>query len=133
MPDHNLHLDIIVAAAMSRPAVPPPLAGQGDCRLASEQFLAPLRPAVASWHRRSQHGANQVIIRFHNGYGAIISEYRLLEGIYEIAPLKFHGPGPDDHGFYFRSHVSDLTWCSHYDEMVGVCEQISRLLPAATV
>ena len=84
---------------------------------------------MASWHRCSHHGRNQVIIRFNNGYGAIISKYRLLEGIFEIAPLRFHGPGPDDHEFYFRSHVPDLTWCSDHEDMVQVCEQISRLLP----
>jgi hypothetical protein len=74
-----------------------------------------------------------VIIRFHNGYGAIISEYRLLEGIYEIAPLRFLGPGDGNYEFYFRSHVPDLTWCSHRDDMLLVCKQISGLLPVAEV
>ena len=132
MLDHNLHLDTIAAADIPH-TLPPRSAGPWDCRLASGQFLAPLQPIIASWHRRSHQGGNQVIIRFHHGYGAIISEYRLLEGIYEIAPLRFPGPEADSYEFYFRSHVPDLTWCSDYDEMIGVCEQISRLLPVATV
>jgi hypothetical protein len=50
----------------------------------------------------------------------------LLAGIFEIAPLWFHGAGPDDYEFYFRSHVPDLTWCAEPAELVGVCAQISR-------
>jgi len=95
------------------------------------QLLAPLKDSMASWHRRPHPNGDQVIIRFHNGYGALISEYRLLAGIYEVAPLRFHGPEADDYEFYFRSHVADLTWCSHHAEMVLVCEQIARLLPPA--
>jgi hypothetical protein len=133
MPDHNLHLDTLAAAYMSQPTLPPPLAKRSACRFASRQFLAPLHHALASWHRWSHQGGNQVIVRFNNGYGAIISEYRLLESIFEIAPLRFHGPGPADHEFYFRSHVPDLTWCSDHAEMVRVCEQIARLQPTATV
>jgi hypothetical protein len=132
MLDHNLHLDSL-AAEIPRSTLPPPPMKRPDCRLASHQFLAPLHHAMASWHRRSSQNGNQVIIRFNNGYGAIISEYRLLEGIIEIAPLRFHGPGVDDHEFYFRSHVPDLTWCSEHAEMVRVCEQISRLQPIAAV
>ena len=70
-----------------------------------------------------------MIIRFQNGYGAIISECRRPSGIYEVVPLRFHGPGLDDYEFYFRSHVADLTWCSEIDEIVKVCEQIARLRP----
>jgi hypothetical protein len=100
-------------------------------RLSLGHLLAPLNHAMASWHRRPQQDGNQVIIRFKNGYGAVISEYRLLDDMYEIAPLRFHGPGSDDHEFHFRSHVPDLTWCSDHHEMLQVCEQISRLLPGA--
>jgi hypothetical protein len=88
---------------------------------------------MTAWHRGLLQGGNQVIIRFNNGYGAIISEYRLLEGIFEIAPLRFHGPGPDDHEFYFRSHVPDLTWSSDHTEIARVCEQIARLQPTTTI
>jgi hypothetical protein len=128
MLEHNLRLNTVAAAEM-----PPPSATRGDCRLPSCQFLAPLQPTIASWYRRAHRGVKQVIIRFHNGYGAIISGNRLLEGIYEIAPLRFRGSGPDDYELYFRSHVPDLTWSSDRDEMIRVCEQISRLLPAAMV
>jgi hypothetical protein len=129
MLNHNLHLDTLAAADMPQLTPPTPLIIRSDCRFASRQFLAPLRRAMASWHRGCHQGGNQLIVRFNNGYGAIISEYRLLEGIFEIAPLRFHGPGPDDHEFYFRSHVPDLTWCSDHAEMVRVCEQIARLQP----
>ncbi len=134
MLDHNPHLDTIAAADLSQPTLlPPVLAKPGGCHLTSGQLLAPLQSAIASWHRRFSQKGNQVVIRFHNGYGAIISEYRLLEGIYEIAPLRFLGPEADNYEFHFRSHVPDLTWCSERDEMLRVCEQISRLLPVATV
>jgi hypothetical protein len=133
MLDHNLHLETSGAADIPRLTLPPPQGKRFHCRLASVQFLAPVHHIITSWYRRSHLGGNQVVIRFNNGYGAIISEYRLLEGIFEITPLWFHGPGPDDHEFYFRSHVPDLTWCSDHDEMVGVCEQIGRLLPPAAV
>jgi hypothetical protein len=122
MLNRDLDLDTLVAAKTPQLTVPPP-------RLAPGRFLAPLSPAIASWHRRPHQGGSQVIIRFKNGYGAIISEYRRSAGIYEVAPLRFNGPGPDDYEFYFRSHVPDLTWCSESDEMVKVCEQIARLLP----
>jgi hypothetical protein len=133
MLDHNPHLNSRAAADRPQLTLPPSPAMRGDCRLASGQFLKPLHHTLASWHRHSHHGGNQVIIRFHNGYGAIISEYRLLEGIYEIAPLRFHGSGPEEYEFYFRSHVPDLTSCSDRDEMLRVCEQISQLLPVAMV
>jgi len=126
MLNHNLDLDTFVAAKTPQLTVPPP-------RLAPSRFLAPLSPAIASWHRRPHQGGSQVIVRFQNGYGAIISEYRRLAGIYEIAPLRFHGPGPDDYELYFRSHVPDLTWCSASEEMVTVCQEIARLLPSAQV
>jgi hypothetical protein len=129
MLEPNLHLDTRVTADMPQLTLSPSPAAPGDCRPASCQFLARLQPTIASWHRRFHQGVNQVIIRFHNGYGAIISGNRLLEGIYEIAPLRFHGRGPDDYELYFRSHVPDLTWSSDRDELVRVCEQISRLLP----
>jgi hypothetical protein len=131
MLDHNLHLDTLAAVEMPRLTLPPPSLKRSDCRFASSQFLEPLHRAIASWHHSSHQGSNQVIIRFCNGYGAIISEYRLLEGIFEIAPLRFHGPGPDDHEFYFRSHVPDLTWCSDHTEMLRACEQIARLQPTS--
>lgn len=133
MLDHNLHLDSLAAVEMPQSILPPLRGKRPNCRLDSNLFLAPLHHAIVSWQRRSHQNDNQVIIRFNNGYGAIISEYRLLEGIFEIAPLRFHGHGPDDHEFYFRSHVPDLTWCSDHAEMVRVCEQISRLLPTAAV
>jgi hypothetical protein len=133
MLDHNLHLDAIAATDMPQPTLPPPPWKPGGCHLASGQLLAPLQLAIASWHHRFSQKGNQVIIRFHNGYGAIISEYLLLEGIYGVTPLRFLGPEVDNYEFYFRSHVPDLTWCSERDEMLRVCEQISRLLPTPTV
>jgi hypothetical protein len=133
MLEHNLHLDPRVTVDTPQLTLTPFSAAPGDCRPPSCQFLAPLQPSIASWRRRFHQGGNQVIIRFHNGYGAIISGNRLLEGIYEIVPLRFHGCGPDDYELYFRSHVPDLTWCSDRDEMVRVCEQISRLQPATMV
>jgi hypothetical protein len=129
MLNSNLYPDPIVPKDMTQSTVPPPLAACLYDKLSAGQFLTPLHHAMASWHCCFRQGDNRVIIRFNNDYGAIISEYRLLEGIFEIAPLRFHGPGPDDHEFYFRSHVPDLTWCSEHEEMVRVCEQISRLLP----
>ena len=133
MLNHNLDLDTIVAAKTPQLPVPPPRAGGPEGRITPERFLAPLSPAIASGHRRphqeGSQGGSQVIVRFQNGYGAMISEYCRPAGIYEIAPLRFHGPGPDDHELYFRSHVPDLTWCSESDEMVKVCEQIARLRP----
>ena len=133
MQNHNLHLDTIIAVETPQLSVPSPKPERLDYRLSPGQFLAPLSHAIASLHRRTHQGGNQVIVRFQNGYGAIIADYHLLEGIYEIAPLRFHGPGPDDYEFYFRSHVSDLTWCSEREEMVKVCAQISQLLPSGTV
>ena len=130
MPDLNLHPDPTVTAAGRLPVLLTELADGGRSAM---QFLAPLSHAIASWQHRFHQGRNQVIIRFHNGYGAIFSEYRLLEGIYEVAPLRFHGPGPYDFDFYFRSHVADLTWCSDHQEILRVCEQITRLLPSATM
>jgi len=129
MLDQNLYLETITAADMPWISLPPPSVGPQDGRLAPCQLLASLQPVIASWHHRSRQGGNQVVIRFHNGFGAIISEYRLLEGIYEIAPLQFFGPEDENYEFYFRSHVPDLTWCSDRDEILRVCEQISRLLP----
>jgi hypothetical protein len=133
MLDHNPNLDTLASTDIAQLTLPPPLSKRSDCRFASSQFLAPLHQAMASWRRCSHQGGNQIIVRFNNGYGAIISEYRMLEGIFEIAPLRFHGPGPDDHEFYFRSHVPDLTWCSDHTEMLRVCEQIARLQPTSAV
>jgi hypothetical protein len=133
MLEHNLHLDTRVTEDMPQLTRTPSPAAPGKRRSSSCQLLVSLKPTIASWHRRVHLGVSQVIIRFHNSYGAIISGNRLLEGIYEIAPLRFHGRGPDDYELYFRSHVPDLTWSSDRDEVVRVCEQISRLLPAAMV
>jgi hypothetical protein len=133
MLNHNLHLDAGIAVETPQHTEPSPQAARLEDRLSPGQVLAPLSHAIASRHCRLLQGGSQVIIRFKNGYGAIISQYRLLEGIYEIAPLRFHGPGPDDYAFHFRSHVPDLTWSAEPDEIVGVCEQISRLLPPGQV
>lgn len=133
MLNHNLHLDAGMAVATPPHTEPSPQAEGLEDWLSPGQFLAPLSHAIAFRHCRTLQGGSQVIIRFKNGYGAIISQDRLLEGIYEIAPLRFHGPGPDDYAFHFRSHVPDLTWSSEPDEIVGVCEQISRLRPSGKV
>jgi hypothetical protein len=119
-----------IGAAPPAPRHRPPLQAEPqDGRPSVIQFLAPLKDTMASWHRRPHTSGDRVIIRFNNNYGVIISEYRLLAGTYEVAPLRFHGPQADDYEFYFRSHVPDLTWCSDHVEMVQVCEQIARLLP----
>jgi hypothetical protein len=133
MLNDNLHLNAATAVDPRQLTVPAPQAEPLHDQLFCGRFLAPLSYAIGSLYRRTHQSGRQVIIRFKNDYGAIISEFRLLEGIFEIAPLRFHGPGRDDHEFYFRSHVPDLTWCSHPDEMVSVCEQIARLLPRRTV
>ncbi len=126
MLDHNL---INVAVAGVHLAHTPPPEGLG--RLSAARCLAQLHHAIAAVHHRRHQGKDQVVVRFHNGYGAIISEYRLLPGILEIAPIRFHGPQPADHEFHFRSHVPDLTWGSDCDEIVRVCRQIARLNPPA--
>jgi hypothetical protein len=133
MLNHDPDLDTLVAAKTPQFTVPPPRAARPEGRLDPGRFLTPLGPAIASWHRCPHQGGSQVIIRFKNGYGAIISEYRRLAGIYEVLPLRFPGPGPDDYEFHFRSHVPDLNWCSGCEEIVGVCDQISRLLPSGRV
>ncbi|MFZ5447249.1 MAG: hypothetical protein ACOZFS_01230 [Thermodesulfobacteriota bacterium] len=127
--DHTLHLDTMVAGDSPQFPIQPLSLEQRNGGFSLQQLLASLQHVLASWHRGPHQGGYQIIIRFNNGYGAIISEYRLLEGIYEIAPLRFHGPEPNDYEFYFRSHVPDLTWCSDPEEMIRVCEQIARLLP----
>ena len=132
MLDHTLHVNTPAAEELPQPPFPPP-GNRPNCRLVLEQFLAPLPQNVASWQLCSHQSGNQMIIRFNNGYGVIILEYRLLEGIFEIAPLRFYGPGPDDHDFYFRSHVPDLTWSSDHAEIARVCEQIARLQPTTTI
>jgi hypothetical protein len=133
MLNHHSNPDTVAAAKSSQRLLLSPPAGGLDLRLSPGQILAPLSHVIGSLQSRAHQGGTQVIIRFKNGYGAIISAYRLLEGIYEVAPLRFYGPGPEDYELYFRSHVPDLTWCSESDEMVGVCEEISRLLPPGQV
>ena len=129
MLNHDQDLDTLVAAKNPHLTVPSPMATLPEGRLAPGRFLATLSPAIASWRRRTHQGDSKVIIRFQNGLGAIISEHRRLAGTYEVAPLRFDGCNPDDYGFYFGSHVPDLTWCSTADEIVSICEQISRLAP----
>jgi len=133
MLNHNLDLNPRVAAETPQLPVPRPRAAWPEGRLVPRHLLAPLNPAISSWRRRTHPGGSQIVIRFKNGYGAIISEYPRSAGIYEVAPLRFHGPDPDDYEFHFRSHVPDLTWCSEIAELVEVCDQISRLLPPGGV
>ena len=133
MLNYHLHLDAATAVDLRQLTVPVPQAEPLNDQLFPGQLQTRLSHAFDFLYRCTHQGGSQVIIRFKNDYGAIISEYRLLEGIFEIAPLRFHGPGRDDYEFYFRSHVPDLTWCSHPDEMVSVCEQIARLLPPRMV
>jgi hypothetical protein len=129
----DLDLDTLAAAGTSHLAVPRPGAAGPEDRLDPGRCLTTLAPHIASWRRRSHQGSSQVIIRFKNGYGAVISEYRRPDRIFEVLPLRFPGPGPDDYEFHFRSHVPDLTWCSGWEEIVRVCDQISRLLPPGRV
>ena len=97
MLNHDLDLDTLAAPRTPQLAVPPPWAAGPEGRIDPTPFLVLLGPAIASWHRRPHQGSSQVILRFKNGYGAIISEYRRLAGIYEVLPLRFPGPGPDDY------------------------------------
>lgn len=127
MLNRDQDLDTLVAAKNPHLTVPSPTATPPEGRLGLGRFLATLSPAIASWRHRTHQGDSKVIIRFQNGYGAIISEHRRLAGTYEVAPLRFHGCDLEDYGFYFGSHVPDLTWCSKVDEIVNLCEQISRL------
>jgi hypothetical protein len=133
MLNHDLDPDTFAAAKTPQLTVASPGAAWPEGRLDPGRCLTPLGPAIASWHRRPHPGGSQVIIRFKNGYGALISEVRPRPGIYEVLPLRFPGPGPDDYEFHFRSHVPDLTWCSECEEIVGVCDQISRLLPPGRI
>jgi hypothetical protein len=133
MPDLNLQADPTMAAARPQRQHPPLQPELWDDGHAVIQSLGTLNHAIASWHWRLHQGRSRVIVRFHNGYGAIISEYHRREGIYEIAPLRFRGPEGDDYEFYFGSHVADLTWCSDRDELVRVCQQIARLLPPMAI
>jgi hypothetical protein len=131
MLDHHLHLHPAVAEATPQPVAPAFRSEPLDRRPFSSQCLVPLKDAIASIYSSRNREEGCVIIRFTNDYGAMISAYRLLEGIMEIAPLRFHGPGPDDYEFHFRSHVPDLTWGSGCDEILRVCRQIARLRPPA--
>ena len=133
MLNHHPNPGPSVAADPPPPAVQLPLPAGLDLRLFPWQILAPLSQAIESLQRGADRGGAQLIIRFKNGFGAFISAYRLLEGIYEVAPLRFCGSGPGDYELYFRSHVPDLTWCSESADMVAVCDQISRLLPSGRV
>jgi hypothetical protein len=131
MLNHNLDLDTPATVKSSHRGALRPETTRPKGRFTLGQLLAPLNPAISAWHRRPHPGGSRVIIRFKNGYGAIISAYPWPPGTYEVAPLRFEGPDPDDYEFYFRSHVPDLTWCGEIAEIVGVCEQISRLLPCS--
>ena len=84
MPNANCHLDAAT--------IPVPPAEPLDFRLSPGQFLVSLNQAIGALYRRTHRGSSQVIIRFKNGYGAIISKYGLLEAVFEIVPLRFHGP-----------------------------------------
>jgi len=130
MLNRDQDLGRLMAATAPQLTVPAPRPATPEARFSPGRLLTTLRPVIASWCRRTQQGDSQVIIRFQNGYGAIISEPRRPAGRYEIVPLRFHGPGPDDYEFYFRSHLPDLTWCSGGDEIESMCEQISRLAPS---
>jgi hypothetical protein len=129
MSNHHLNPETLAAEKTAHLILPAPRAAQPEDRLAPSRLLAPLSPVIASWRRHAHPGGTRVVIRFKNGYGAIISEEPRPAGTYEIAPLRFHGRGPEDYEFYFRSHVPDLTWCSGSDEIIQVCKQIARLLP----
>jgi hypothetical protein len=74
-----------VAAKNPHLAVASPVATPPEGRFAPGRFLATLSPVIASWRRRTHQGDSKVIIRFQNGYGAIISEHRRLAGTYEVA------------------------------------------------
>jgi len=129
MLNHHLHLE--GGRAMEGPPhTEPSLEAEGlNGRLSPGQFLASLGHAIVSQHCRILQGGSQMIIRFRNGYGAIISRYNQPKGVYEIAPIRFHGPGPEDYAFHFRSHVPDLTWSTEHGEIAEVLGQISRLHP----
>ncbi|MGB8991040.1 MAG: hypothetical protein WCD80_03195 [Desulfobaccales bacterium] len=131
MLDHHVHLQPAAAVATPQPVAPALRLEPLDRRPFSSQCLAPLKDVIASIHSSRDREESQIILRFTNGYGALISAYRLLEGFFEITPLRFHGPGPDDYEFHFRSHVPDLTWGSGCDEILRVCRQIARLRPSA--
>jgi hypothetical protein len=131
MLEHMLNSEPAEAGRISVAGSTPLTALGLETRLA--QWLMPLAAIMEALYCRVHHGGRQTVIRFRNGYGALISSYRILEGIYEIAPVRFHGSGPEDYELYFRSHVPDLTWCSDGGEMVGLGEEIARLAPAVTV
>jgi hypothetical protein len=73
MLNHDLNLAHPVAAKTPQLNVPPPRAARPEGWLDPGRFLTPLGHAIASWHHQPHQGGSQVIIRFKNGYGAIIS------------------------------------------------------------
>jgi hypothetical protein len=127
MPNYDQDLATLVAPKTPQLNSLSPRASGPEGGLAASRFLETLSPAIVFWLCCTHEGGRQMIIRFQNGYGAVISEHRRLAWTYEVAPLRFHGPSPDDYEFYFRSHVPDLTWCSGEEEIVSLCEEISRL------
>lgn len=92
-----------------------------------EVFWEPLADQVVSIHTRSLLIGLQIIVRFHNGFGATILTDRLKEGLAEVAVLRFSGPGITDFDYVHDGPVPDLSWCYNPEEIISLCEQISRL------
>jgi hypothetical protein len=123
MLNHDQKIDTVAAVKNPHLTVAATRATPPEGWFVLGRFLATLTSTIVSWHHCTLKGdgASKVIIRFQNGYGAIISEQCRPDGTYEVAPVRFHGPNPDDYEFYFRPHVPDLTWCSKSDEILSLC------------
>jgi hypothetical protein len=85
MLNHDQDLGTLVAAKTPQLTVPPP-------RLAPGRFLAPLSPAIASWHHRPTGGAARLSSGLRTAMGRLFRSIAGLPGFMRLRPSGFTAP-----------------------------------------
>ena len=92
-----------------------------------DTFFQSLRHCLVSVLGRQLLVGQQIIIRFKNGWGALILHNRLQEDLSEVSVIRFNELEGNEYDFKVDTQVLDLTWCTTTEDIIRFCEKIAML------
>jgi hypothetical protein len=91
-----------------------------------EALCQALAAQLALVHCRQILAANQIAVRFENGYGVIIAPVAQEAELFEVLVLRFYGMGSNDYHVAQYAPVPELNRVS-FDEIMALCQEVACL------